>query len=224
MVIALTLIAGFAAAQATLAPATTTASAPVQHLGRAFMSPMGEPFYGRTPGEDGLIVWFAQADANHDGSLTSDEVTSDAVRFFQTLDLNHDGEIDPDEISHYEVDIAPQLRARSFVSVRTLPGGEQEENVDDESAAGRYGLLQIPEPVSSADSNFNRGVSLDEFRKTAAARFRLLDVNHAGRLTLPELTSIRRAAASAVGRKNGPAQAGESDDPHSAEYGGAPPL
>jgi Ca2+-binding EF-hand superfamily protein len=186
---------------------------------------MGEPFFGRTAGEDGLVVWFQQADRNHDGSLTVDEMTGDAQRFFQTLDLNHDGEIDPDEISHYDVDIAPHLRSRSFVRVKSLPGGDQEEIADDESGAGEFGLLQIPEPVSSADSNFNRGVSADEFGKTAAARFRLLDFNHAGRLTLPELTSIRRSAAAAVGRKIGPDEAAPSDDPNSAEYGhSAPPM
>jgi Ca2+-binding EF-hand superfamily protein len=186
---------------------------------------MGEPFFGRTPGEDGLVVWFQEADRNHDGSLTSDEMTADAARFFQTLDLNHDGEIDPDEITHYEVDIIPHLRPRSFVAVNSLPGGDQDEVADDESGAGEFGLLQIPEPVSSADSNFNRGVSADEFTKTAAARFRLLDVNHAGRLTLPELTNIRRSAAAAVGRKTRSVQTGPSDDPHSAEYGSSrPPM
>jgi len=227
MVLSLMLIAGAAAAQAPQGAAVATrANAPAaQHAGRAFMSPMGEPFFGRTAGEDGLIVWFQQADRNHDGSLTVDEMTADAQRFFQTLDLNHDGEIDPDEISHYEVDIVPHLRARSFVVVRSSAGGDQEEVADDESGAGEYGLLQIPEPVSSADSNFNRGVSVDEFSKTAAARFRLLDINHAGRLTLPELTNIRRSAAAAVGRKIRPDESGPSNDPNSAEYGtSAPPM
>src|SRR5258705_8510281 len=74
---------------------------------RLFMSPMGEPFFERGQGEDGLTVWFQQADSNHDGLLTADELAQDSQRFFLTLDTNHDGEIDPDEITHYETVVAP---------------------------------------------------------------------------------------------------------------------
>ena len=35
--------------------------------------------------------------------------------------------------------------------------------------AGRYGLLDLPEPVVAADADFNRGISLDEFRQAAVA-------------------------------------------------------
>jgi Ca2+-binding EF-hand superfamily protein len=183
---------------------------------------MGEPFVGRTPGEDGLVVWFAQADRNHDGVLTADEMTADADRFFSTLDLNHDGEIDPDEVMHYEDYVVPQLRVESIISATDLPGGEHEEHFDDESNAGRFGLLRIPEPVASADTNFDRGVSVDEFRAAAAQRFQLLDFNNAGRLTLGGLQNVRIAAASNARRKRD-VKAGESDEPTSAEYGGVPP-
>lgn len=217
MVLPLILIAAAAAGQA---PAAAPAA---QHLGRAFMSPMGEPFFGRTAGEDGLIVWFEQADSNHDGALTVDEMTADAERFYSALDTNHDGEIDPDEISHYEIYIAPQLRVRSFVSVQDLPGGDKDVSYDDESAAGHYGLLQIPEPVASADANFSRGVTAEEFRQAAARRFGVLDINHAGQLSLASLKDIRQAARSAVGRKSAP-KSGPSDEPSSAEYGRQRPM
>jgi len=127
---------------------------------------MGEPFFA-TGGVDALQVWFDQADANHDGILTSQEMQTDAERFFDRLDTNHDGEIDPDEITHYEENIAPNVRT---------------------------GLLNLPEPVIAADTNFNRGVSLEEFRKAAALRFQALDLDHQGRLTLSELESITPAA------------------------------
>jgi len=215
MVFPLVLIMGVAAVQAQAAP-----PAPLQHIGRAFMSPMGEPFYGRTQGEDGLTVWFAQADRNHDGFLTVDEMRDDAQRFYEELDANHDGEIDPDEITHYEVVVAPQFRVRSYVSAQSMPGGDQQVHYDDESGAGRFSLLKIPEPVASADSNFNRGVSADEFASSAAARFKLLDVNRSGRLTLPQLEDIRHAATSVANNKRGSqSQTGPSDNPTSAEYG-----
>lgn len=185
------------------------------------MSPMGEPFFGRTAGEDGLVVWFQQADGNHDGSLSEDEMAADAQRFFAELDTNHDGEIDPDEIAHYENVIAPEVRSGFLRSPQ--PGAETTGRQggrrghhrsggsasfagdfggggDDEARAGRYGLLEIPEPVSSADADFNRGVSAQEFRNAAIQRFQLLDVAHTGRLTLSELEGIRQAAISASKR------------------------
>lgn len=192
------------AAAQTAAPAH---SAPVQpqRLGRAFLSPMGEPFFGRQPGEDGLAVWFAQADTNHDGVLTSDEMVADADRFFALLDVDKDGEIGPDEIERYETQILPQVRIRSAMEDTRFSG-----NGTAETDAGRYSLLQIPEPVISADANFNRGVSLDEFRQAAVSRFQLLDTTHSGRLTLPQLQGIRQSALAASRRGvQKPPQAGE---------------
>lgn len=57
--------------------------------------------------------------------------------------------------------------------------------------AGRFSYLDIPEPVASADSNFNRGVSTQEFVAAADTRFAMLDQNHDGRLALAELPAIR---------------------------------
>jgi Ca2+-binding EF-hand superfamily protein len=217
--------------------AVAAAQSPVQQQvdqppGRPFMSPMGEPVFGRTPGEEGLAAWFAQADRNRDGSLTVDEMTADAERFFQTLDTNHDGEIDPDEISRYEEVIAPKVHTRALAAAPTPAtvgnqqgagergggrghgaGGAFAGNFsdrDDEAGAGRYGLLQIPEPVVSADADFNRGVSREEFKAAAAKRFQMLDGNRTGRLTLSELEGIRHAAASAAGRP--PQKPGDPDD------------
>ena len=151
---------------AVLALAFAAAASPPpisHHFSRLFVSPMGEPFRA-SPGLDALETWFKQADRNHDGILTLDEMQADAERFFATLDTNHDGEIDPDEITHYEVDIAP---------------------------AGRAGLFDLPEPVVAADTDFNRGVSLDEFRRAAVKRFQALDVERRGQLTIAALESLR---------------------------------
>jgi EF hand len=244
MVLPFVLTAAAAALQAQPSTLSPPPRAGAQHLGRAagnsFMSPMGEPFFGRTADENGLTVWFEQADGNHDGVLTPDEMTADAQRFFETLDTNHDGEIDPDEIAHYENVIAPEVRTGFIRSPETESGGGQEQGDwsgdrgggghrgglshrggggegfgggfggDDEARAGRYGLLEIPEPVSSADTDFNRGVSAQEFRTAALQRFRMLDLDHKGRLTLSDLQSIRRAALS--DSKRPPAAKPDLDD------------
>lgn len=180
-----------------LAAAQTTAFTPDARPGKAFMSPMGEPVFGRTPNEDGLVAWFAEADTNHDNVLLPEEMVADAQRFFEQLDVDRDGEIGPEEIERYETQIAPRVRIRY-----DMQSVGAEAPLTAEQSAGRYGLLQIPEPVMSADANFNRGVSAAEFQNAATARFQLLDFNHSGRLTLAQLQSVRHAAIAATRRRN----------------------
>ena len=191
-----------------LALAAQASSAPLmaqRHFGRPFISPMGEPFRSKGAGDNPLADWFAQADRDHDGSLTVTEMESDADRFFALLDTNHDGEIDPDEISHYELDRTPEVRGEpdSLRRPKSTSADEPAADTDTEIAeglysehqgAGRFGLLAIPEPVASADTDFNRGVSRDEFRRAAINRFALLDTTHTGRLSLPQLEAMRPSA------------------------------
>jgi hypothetical protein len=168
-----------------------------------FISPMGEPFRPKSRDDDTLADWFAQADKNHDGRLTLDEMQADAERFFGTLDLSHDGEIDPDDITHYEQVVAPEvISGGSFGMFEADGGGKRRAGFirggdDQHQGAGRFGLLDLPEPVVSADSNFNRGVSVTEFRQAAAQRFLALDLDHHGYLTLDLLEVIRPAPPSA---------------------------
>lgn len=162
------LILSFAAAASQ--PALAAASPPVmqsRRFGRTFISPMGEPFRASTRGDDALGDWFRQADRNHDGQITSDEMQLDADRFFAVLDSNHDGAIDPDETMHYETVVAPEIQL------------------------GRGLLLGLHEPVTAADTNLDRDVSVAEFRKAAVVRFQALDVDHQGRLTLALIQSER---------------------------------
>jgi Ca2+-binding EF-hand superfamily protein len=59
--------------------------------------------------------------------------------------------------------------------------------------AARYGLLNMPEPVAAADADFNRAISLVEFRAAAIARFQLLDAANQGKLTLAQLEAMPHA-------------------------------
>jgi Ca2+-binding EF-hand superfamily protein len=65
--------------------------------------------------------------------------------------------------------------------------GNFEEGLE---GAGRYSFINIPEPVISADTDFNRGVSRAEFLAAAGKRFLILDTNHDGRLTREELPPL----------------------------------
>jgi Ca2+-binding EF-hand superfamily protein len=211
---------------AALAQQPASKAAPIVVTGHPwapFVSPMGEPFRPKNRNDDTLADWFYQADRNHDGVLTSDEMIADAERFFATLDTNHDGQIDPDELAEYEYQIAPEIQVNS--RAKRLPGQPAEavrqsdsddwDAEDDHSrprrhgrsdevdsslgiggalqGAARYALLNIPEPVAAADADFNRAITLDEFRKAAIERFALLDRAHQGRLMLAELEAMPHA-------------------------------
>ena len=181
------------------------------HAWAPFISPMGEPFRARTIDDDTLARWFAQADRNHDGALTADELVADGDRFFATLDTNHDGQIDPDELVQYEWEIAPDIQLMSRTRpapgqapAKARPKGHGRDAFEEEAelrvvssggrqGAARYGLLNLPEPVAAADTDFNRAITLDEFRSAAIARFALLDRGHQGHLTLAELEALKPA-------------------------------
>ena len=175
---------------------------------------MGEPFRQKVPHDDPLADWFRQADRNHDGYLTPDEMVQDALRFFEILDTNHNGQIDPDEIQYYEEDIAPEVGGEPADLRNPVPSPDSESAASSDtsggdpdfapdeyatrisggggddrspSGAGRYALLNIPEPVTGADTNLDGDITPSEFRKAALRRFDLLDAAHSGRLTIPQL-------------------------------------
>lgn len=184
---------------------------PIDVLGRRrtygppFISPMGEPFRRHAANDDPIADWFAQADLNHDGYLTVDEMVADGNRFFEILDANRDGRIDAEEIDYYERIIAPEVHGESYAlrgdpmptvsdtdvpensgqyATRVTSGGGHNRALD---GAGGYGLIDNPEPVTSADTNFNGSVSLQEFQAAAKRRFSLLDQAQKGRLALSQL-------------------------------------
>jgi hypothetical protein len=168
-----------------------------------FISPMGEPFRGGANRVAPIARWFGQADRNQDGALTADELQADADRFFIKLDSNRDNQIDPQELAAYEWEIAPDIQVNTnWKRPRGQPAPTPKRNdrrrkgnedghdgyqIDGLQGAARYGLLNIPQPVASADADFNRVVTLVEFRQAASARFKLLDSQGQGRIGLPAL-------------------------------------
>jgi Ca2+-binding EF-hand superfamily protein len=170
---------------------------------------MGEPFRPRSNDDDTMLDWFRQADRNHDGYLTVDELQADATRFFAILDTDHSGEIDPDELIAYEWQVAPEIqvnsklrRARGERPEVKRSGSEDGDKPDlrrnrdrfadyGPQGGARYALLNIPEPVAAADADFNRGISLAEFRQAAVERFALLDRAHQGRISFQQLAAMR---------------------------------
>jgi hypothetical protein len=196
------------AAPAPAAPITVTGTAPQAVTpiagGHIFISPMGEPFHSEPGGVSAAELWFRGADANHDDRITPDEFQNDAMRFFKTLDVDHDGLIGPDEITRYENDVAPEIRVLSTYGDPSLAKQDDDGNVTDPPyptrlGAGRFGFLDAPEPVVTADLNFDRAISEQEFRTAALRRFKMLDANGDGVLTRDELPKLDLHA----GRNNG---------------------
>jgi len=72
---------------------------------------------------------------------------------------------------------------------------------DVKRGAARFSFFDYPEPVTVADTNFNRGVDPKEFRDAAADRFAMLDTKHDGKLTRAELPKLSAPATGQFGGK-----------------------
>ena len=178
------------------APAAGPPPAPVKSKGRQlFISPVGEAFRADLGEPYPVAIWFARADADHDGKLTRGEFRRDALSFFPTLDANGDSVIDGAEITRYEQELVPETRSGfgSGPGDRVPSQGEPDADgkprtrPDLPRGAGRYGLINSPQPVVSADTDLNRRITPQEIGAAADRRFTLLDPNSIGYLTLATL-------------------------------------
>ena len=108
--------------------------------------------------------------------------------------------------------------------------GGQTRVTEGKQGAARYGFFDYPEPITVADSNFNRGIDPMEFRKAADDRFDMLVRSHDGLIHRADLPKISEAPAGMRGR--GPGGGGRrpippdhrpgGDDPDPADQSNAP--
>lgn len=193
-----------------------------------FISPAGKPYRAR-PGEPyPAVVWFAAADADHDGRLTLEEFRRDAEAFFRELDTDRNGIIDGFEVQAYEQKVAPEIlpRVEGLAAGEGMDlslgkdrgsrggpdigaarggrrGGPLRAGDQRPEGAGLYGLLNEPEPVASADARFDGKITPADFRAAADRRFAALDVKKLGYLTLPDLpkTPVQELIERAAARR-----------------------
>lgn len=172
-----------------------------------FISPMGEPFRSRAAGDDTLRSWFVQADRNRDGMLTPAEMQADAERFFAALDADRSGQILPEEITAYEWKLVPEVqvnsewrRARGEAAPAKAPKRPVPYDAYALHGGARYALLNMPQPVAAADADFDRSVTLAEFRNAAELRFQLLDRAGDRQLSWADLEALRPPLATKARR------------------------
>lgn len=196
-------------------PALAVPAPPAPGPTQLFIAPSGEPFRAG-PGEPyPVAAWFAAADTSRDGKLTEGEFVISASRFFDTLDLDHDKQLGSVEIKRYENEIVPEVRSGDFSMIDWNAGDAARPNVarpklglqvqtDDlhahvpeifygrgdqyiSSGGGRYGIINIPEPVMAMDTDLNGIVTQREMLSAAQRRFRILDTDEKNYLLLHEL-------------------------------------
>ncbi|MBI1197985.1 MAG: hypothetical protein GC203_08980 [Phenylobacterium sp.] len=160
-----------------------------------FISPSGQPFRA-PPGQPyPVAAWFAQADADHDGRLTRDEFRADADAWFKQLDVNGDGQIDMRETTRWEEEVVPEVTRMSAMGGMGPGGGRGpgrggrgDGGLDTRrQGAAAFSLINEPQPIRGADTDYSLSVSRKEWRGAADRRFALLDVDGDGVLLLTEL-------------------------------------
>lgn len=178
---------------------------------QVFVSPVGQPFRGPPDGPPPDARWFAAADTNHDGRVDPAEMIADADRWFAKVDKNGDGEIDPAEMTIYERDTVPEVSifertAMDRAKVAAARKKGKPIPYGTPVGAARFALLNIPHPLASADTDFNRGVTKAELEAVARAAFAQLAqgrpaVMLADLPDTPQMKWIRACAAKAGKRR-----------------------
>lgn len=174
-------------------------------------------FYKADLNHDGVLTvdemvadaerFFAKLDSDHDGEIGPDEIAS--YEYEVAPEIQVTSKTRP--VAGQRVPSAKKTRsddsADSDDPYDPIGRGQSRERQRDRTrevdaslgiggalqGAARYSLLNIPEPVAAADTDFNRSITLEEFRQAAIARFQLLDSTHLGRLTLVQLEAVPHA-------------------------------
>ena len=170
---------------------------------QVFLSPSGQPFRAPRGQPYPVVLWFAQADADHDGRLTRAEFQADAEAWFKFLDADGNGLVGMIEVTHWEEAVAPEVSGPAPPSRRReRPAGRNELDTRRQGASA-YSLINEPHPIRGADADYSFAVSLTEWRAATARRFAALDPDGDGVILL---TDLKPTPAQAVAESEGKAR------------------
>lgn len=178
-------------------PAPPPEGSPKPGLSQIFFSPSGEVFRAKTPAPYPVADWFKQADTDSDGKLTRAEFVADAKRYFAVIDKDENGVISSPENTRYEEELALEILSR--VPMITQPPKSRTTDAEGKplsnqpyqrqiTGAAQFSLINEPQPVRGADANFDFKITAAEWEAASLARFRLLDKDADGALTLETLS------------------------------------
>ncbi|ESQ79609.1 hypothetical protein [Asticcacaulis sp. YBE204] len=162
-----------------------------------FFSPSGEVFKAPLNAPYPSAIWFAAADTDKDGALSRDEFMTDALRFFAIVDRDGKKIITSQDNSNYEAVLAPEIAGFSPLVSQPKNPRRAEDEGDKEATQNRYvkrvvgaaqfSLINEPQPIRNADTNFDFRITIEEWINASGQRFDMLDANKDGKLTFAEL-------------------------------------
>jgi hypothetical protein len=169
-------------------------------------------FYRADRNRDGILTgdemqadaerFFQTLDTDHNGEIDPDELANYEYEIAPDIQVNSRTERkpgDPAPIVRADIDDPDLDNPPSRADIKREQRKRLRDGADSLGLGGalqggaRYSLLNIPEPVAAADTDFNRAITRQEFREAAAARFALLDSAHQGKLTLTQLEALPHA-------------------------------
>jgi len=153
-----------------------------------FVSPAGQPFRA-APGQPyPVAVWFAQADADHDGRLTRAEFRADADAWFKAVDQDGNGQVGMIEAQRWEEELVPEMSRDPMGSAIGRRGPPKRNELDTRrQGAAAYSVINEPHPVRGADADFSMTVSPREWTAATDRRFAVLDPDGDGVVLAIEL-------------------------------------
>ncbi|WP_044558875.1 EF-hand domain-containing protein [Azospirillum sp. B4] len=174
--------------------------APVSPSGRILGPPSGSQLQYKTV----MLLWFHQADLNHDGVLTRDEMIADADASFDLFDLDHDGSITSAELEKYRLTQPFRAQPHRVTSLlgaqaRTVQPDSVEPAPEGERYQGSRVRLQVGlDPVMSADTDSDFRVTREELRAQSLRKFEKWDTDHDGKVTVDEFLTAMMAPFEAL--------------------------
>ncbi len=143
------------------------------------------------------LRWFALLDTNHDGRIDTDEVAHYENDLAPEINGGNFGDGARAALKSGNVRSATDFGGRrdhgSIAGAADTGSGDKVRRPSYDSllrGAGRYGLLNIPEPVAGADADFDRSISRAEFLAAADRRLGMLDPEGVGSVGRDELPGV----------------------------------